>query len=283
MKEVLLRLLQTADAAMAVSLFKVLVHMPLLSGDGKSGRSFKGVEPALALSCDEHSGLVVERLTEGEEFKMYSVERMESAATCILDLLKSGLESGNIPGILFIECLLHVAVVLCRTIGYDASATAVGARVKEMTEAHLGSKRQEVTRDTNSDLLECELNPIAPSRREAYGNASVLYLMAALCEQMSREVLEQVELRKLLEMMSVVVSCHARFVSKGRSSSLLLVAGPDLEELLGGPITLSVVFGLLSAILSGAREVCLSVCVCVCVCVDEMLWHCLTFSILRWT
>ena len=262
-KEVLLKLLQPADR---VSLLKVVAHMPLLSGDYESGRSFKGVEPALALGCDEDSGLILERLTEGERLKVYNVDRMESVANCIMDLLKSDLKSSNITGSVFTECLLHVAVVLCNATGYNASATAVAGRVKEMAEARVGLKRPEATGETNSDLLECEWSSSAAGQSEAYGNAVVLYLMAALCEQLSSEVLLQVELHRLMEAMSVVVGCHARFVSEEKSSGLLLMPMPDLDKLLGGPITLSVVFGLLSAILGGAREVCVCVCVSVCVC-----------------
>ena len=104
---------------------------------------------------------------------------------------------------------------------------------------------------------------------------------------MSSEVLLSVKIPHLLEAMSSIVSCHAHFVSpasekatttnttggldsqrpgkntSGKKSAagrgLLLVGGGggcgDLDELPGSSITLSMVLGLLSAILGGGREV----------------------------
>ena len=106
---------------------------------------------------------------------------------------------------------------------------------------------------------------------------------------MSSEVLLSVKIPHLLEAMSSIVSCHAHFVSpasekatttnttggldsqrpgkntSGKKSAagrgLLLVvgggegAGCNLDELPGSSITLSMVLGLLSAILGGGREV----------------------------
>lgn len=101
---------------------------------------------------------------------------------------------------------------------------------------------------------------------------------------MSSEVLLSVKMPPLLEAISSIVSCHARFVTPasdkatiiggsvgsqspgsggkkkgtaggGRGLLLVLGEGCDLDELPGGSITLSIVFGLLSAILGGGREV----------------------------
>lgn len=104
-------------------------------------------------------------------------------------------------------------------------------------------------------------------------------------------MLQSVKIPPLLDAISSIVNCHAHFVSpdsekattsigevgsrspggkgggrKGTTASggggrrgLLLVAGGgggrDLDELPGSSITLSIVFGLLSAILGGGREV----------------------------
>ncbi len=71
----------------------------------------------------------------------------------------------------------------------------------------------------------------------------------------------------LLEAMSSIISCHAYFVSPdtgkattiggggGRGLLLVVGGGRNLDELPGSSITLSIVFGLLSAILGGGREV----------------------------
>ena len=106
---------------------------------------------------------------------------------------------------------------------------------------------------------------------------------------MSSEVLLSVKIPHLLEAISSIIGCHAYFVSpasekattanttggldsqsSGKNTSrkkraagrgLLLVVGGggggggDLDELPGSSITLSMVLGLLSAILGGGREV----------------------------
>ena len=124
---------------------------------------------------------------------------------------------------------------------------------------------------------------------QSYHNALVLYTTAALCEHMSSEVLQSVKMSLLLEAVSSIVGSHAHFVSpppppgsekttsfgtsvdssqscgkesgkKGASGGkglFLMVGGGgrDLDELPGSSITLSIVFGLLSAILGGGREV----------------------------
>lgn len=103
---------------------------------------------------------------------------------------------------------------------------------------------------------------------------------------MSSELLLSVKIPLLLEAMSSIVGCHAHFVSPatekaattnildsqspgksngGKKSAagrgLLLVVGGggegggDQDELPGSSITLSIVLGLLSAILGGGREV----------------------------
>ena len=97
---------------------------------------------------------------------------------------------------------------------------------------------------------------------------------------MSNEVLQSVQLPLLLEAVSSIVGCHAHFVSPASDRTttsgipgggigsgskggiggerLLLVTaagGPNLDELPGSSITLSIVFGVLSAVLGGGREV----------------------------
>ena len=111
-------------------------------------------------------------------------------------------------------------------------------------------------------LLACEEPSHGLSHSQSYHNALVLYVTAALCEHMSNDILQGIgELCLLLEAISAIVGCHAHFVSDdsaGRNrGGLLLVpaACPDLEELPGGSISLSIVFGLLSALLGKEREV----------------------------
>ena len=206
---------------------------------------FRGVCPDLVLSCEEGCRLVVK---QEEETDRRNVEMMENIADHVINLLRSDLKSSNVPSLLFVDCLQYIAVVLCQRTGYSAVGTSMEERVHD----------QEIQRQTSGIsslvLLECE-----QSIRDAFTDALVLYLTASLCEHMSGDVLETVELSQLIEVISVVVGCHARFISEWQKSnrSGMLVARPDLEGLLGGSITLNIAFGLLSAILGGARQVCL--------------------------
>lgn len=227
-----------------VLVLKFLAHIPL---EPQVGVEFKSLDPGVTLKYDEGFSL---KWLSGEE--RMDMERMESIASCILDLLTTDLKASRLTGLLFTECLQQIAVTLCQTTGYDAADTSLQSRLERPPPG----LKQNPSDSTNSDLLECERNPEVLSRSEAYGNALVLYLTAALCEHMSNEVIEQVDLPLLIETISVVVKSHAHFASKGQSSDILLVIGPNLEKLFGESITLSIVFGLLSAILGGAREVC---------------------------
>lgn len=132
-----------------------------------------------------------------------------------------------------------------------------------------------ITRPARSSslLLECEELNRGLSHTQAYRTMLVLYVTAALCEHMTDDVLQSIsDVSLLLQTISTVVSCHAHFVSLEKASrvgvdrssrgsggqAFLLTTGgavADLEVLPGGSITLSIVFGLLSAILGGDRKV----------------------------
>ena len=100
------------------------------------------------------------------------------------------------------------------------------------------------------------------ARVESYRRSLALYLMAALSEENTSHVLEQTDTTALLEILAVAVECHAHITSRTNESLSssspsvsLLVVGPDLDHMLGGPITLSIALGYLSAILTGANQV----------------------------
>ena len=208
----------------------------------------------IALQCNKDGDLTVKCLSEEGRLESQDTERMESVANSVISLVETDLKYNCIPGLFFTECLQHIAVVLCRSTGHSASNTSLSSKVKKERNIQMHQKSD----DSSSTLLELEQVLEVPVHTEAYSNALVLYLIAALCEHMGDTVLQQSQLHDLIEVMSVIVNCHAQFVSEEPSQKpdiLLVTAGPDLEKLLGGSITLSMVFGLLSAILGGARQV----------------------------
>ena len=243
-----MRLLKTLDTVTVLAFLKFITCM---LAEQECEARFKPVCLGIALQYDGKDGsLTLEHLREEGRLESYNTGRMESVANCIVTLVESDLNSDQIPGLFFTECLQHIAVVLCKSAGHDASYTSLTGRTD-------GSQKHHTHDGSNSTLLELEQVLEVPTHTEAYSHTLVLYLIAALCERMSNEVLQQSQLHNLIEVISVIVNCHARFISEpGQNSDKLLVATePNLEKLLGGSITLSIVFGLLSAILGGAREV----------------------------
>ena len=249
-----MKLLKSLDTVTVLAFLKFIACMP---SNCEHEAGFKAVHSSVALQCNKNGDLTVKCLSEEGRLKSQDTERMESVANSVISLVETDLKYNCIPGLFFTECLQHIAVTLCRSTGHNASNTSLSSKVKK--EGNIQSRQMhQKSDDSCSTLLELEQVLEVPVHTEAYSNALVLYLIAALCEHMGDTVLQQSQLHDLVEVMSVIVNCHARFVSKEpsqKSDILLVTAGPDLEKLLGGSITLSIVFGLLSAILGGARQV----------------------------
>ena len=254
-RELLVRLLKLLDTVTDVlSFLKFIMCVPF---DCERKAGFKAVHSSIALQCNKDGELTVKCLSEEGTLESQDTERMESVANCVIQLVETDLKFNCLPGLFFTECLQHIAVVLCRSTGHSASDTSLSSKVERERSIQSNPMHQK-SDDSSSTLLELEQVLEIPVHTEAYSNALVLYLTAALCEHMGDTVLQQSQLHDLIKVMSVIVNCHAQFVSEepSRTSDILLVtAGPDLEKLLGGSVTLSIVFGLLSAILGGAREV----------------------------
>ena len=235
-----------------VTVLAFLKFMACMLTEHECEAGFKPMSAGIALQYRGDS-LTWEHLGEEGRLELYNTERMESVANCVVTLVESDLKSDQILGLFFTECLQHIAEVLCKSAGYNASDTPFSSKIEG---AQLSPKHQ--THDSsNSTLLELEQVLEVPTHTEAYSHALVLYITAALCERMSNEVFQQSQLQQLIGVMSVIINCHARFISEPcqKSDKLLVAAEPNLDKLLGGSITLSIVFGLLSAILGGAREV----------------------------
>ena len=185
-----------------------------------------------------------------------SAEEMERVGCGVVTLLTSELKQDGLVGSFFLLCLRHLSSILAQQ-----------TRTPERQESSVSPTERRETAPTSSStastLLVCEAR-LPPSLAEAFSNSLVLYITAALCEEHSSTVIEQVCLPDLLTCLASLVASHARYC-EGMGKVVLRRDSPD--EVLGGPITLSVAFGLLSALLSGAVQVCACVCVCGCGCV----------------
>ena len=248
-KDLLSKLLSLGES-LVVELLQTVSGVTSLS----DRQYFKTLHPSLALKIadgeNEPSLMVHQRKVS--EVNTHDVDEMERIGNCVLEMLKSNADIASVVSVFFLQCLEHISKELCKTTNYKS-----GNAVNESQQAAAGSEENTGTK-SSSLLLHFEQN-IDHSQEEAYTSALVLYITAALCEQMSDDVLKQVELPVLLSTISTIVGCHAQFAERllnGQDqTSILQITGPSLESLLGGPITLSIAFGLLSAILGGAREV----------------------------
>ncbi len=258
---VISRILKPIDTATVLQFLKFLARIsPARSPNEKQQEvGFRSTLPGFVLQVDETSGLSVRLATKESGTNGESIEAMEDIAGCLLEILRTELKSSDVPSLLFMECLQHIAAVLCRATGYDAAGTSIGIRLVEERERKAAAKKPTSKGSSSSALLELEEDLELQTSSGSFANALILYLAASLCEKMSGEVMERVELPGVLEVISVIVNCHARFASEPQQPQDYCktpqVAQSDLGRLLGGPTTLSIVFGLLSAILGGARKV----------------------------
>ena len=256
MKAVLVCILSSLDSAAALDFLRHLAGMPPAAGSNVDQPvAWLSVSPSVAVQWLPEEGRFSVRC-EGDsgEDGRWSVGRMESVGQAILEFVGTEIKSGGLLGEFFLECLTRVAAILCFDVNYEPQLLSVRKEMKSLALPETAKK----SKDASPALLAVEQKMSSPTLREAFHRSLVLYLTAALSENMTAAVLEQTDVAQLLEVLSVVVGCHAHIVTSKQGSSSsplnLLVVQPDLGELLGGPITLSIGLGYLSAIL-GAAEV----------------------------
>ena len=262
-------LLKPADESLQMSFLKLLSSLPQ---PPPSAPQFLSLNPRLELVYHPLVSNLVLRLRSRKEEEedgrqSLGVDKMESVTDCILELLRSDLKACELTAKFFLECLKHLASVLCEATGYRPSSRKSDS-----------IKTTSLRAGTSSALLESEASPSGDTGRAAL----VLYLVAALCEdaELVVTILEQISLPGLFAVAATIIGCHAHSVvaetltetktsppsssSSSSSSSggirlrVVVVGAGANGELPGGTVSLSVVFGLLSAVLGGGREVCVS-------------------------
>lgn len=232
-KDVLFKLLSVSESSVVVSFLEIV------SGVSEN-KQFKTLHPTLALNIINDA----QELSLVYQNKAHSlgVDEMERIGNCVLEILKTNVS--DVVGVFFLQCLDHIAEELYKETNY----TMPNVLIPQSTPASVSTNKK-----SSTVLLECEQNLGV----ESYNNTLVLYIIAALCEHMSNDVLNGADLRSLLLTISTIVGCHSHYFTQSskKQEKMFQITGPSLESLLGGPITLSISFGLLSAILGGAREV----------------------------
>ena len=247
---VITALLNSVESSTIIHLLRHLCGMPFSAQSTVEWVKFSS-DITIEVSSEEYAIVNLSR-------ENWGVERMESTGEAILEFLGTLLKSKKLIGKFFIECFRFVIAVLCNDVGYQTQVSSVQAEIR--------MQRPEKTTPTSSSstssaLLDLEHKQCNLSQAEAFHRSMALYLTASLLENNTSEVLEQADTAELLDILSVAIDCHAHHVTRKKcdtsSSSLnsLLLVEPDLDHMLGEPITLSIALGYLSALLGGAMQV----------------------------
>lgn len=219
---------------------------------------FKALQPSLVLttSASDHSPLSLAIVPMSAS---RAVLDMESTSGCVVTLLKSSLDSDpELAGEFFMHCLKHLAAALS-----DPSHAHTGdsshAHTGDSSHSHTGDSSHTHTGDALSSplLLECE-STIPLSCAEVTSRAAILHTTAALCEHMGDHVIHHSHLPSLLGACADIIACHAHALEAGQEVGLEVKREYE-EEMMGGPVSLNIVFGLLSAVMAGVRKVSASI------------------------
>eukprot|EP00731_Ephydatia_muelleri_P038312 Em0714g7a len=234
---VLCFLISTVDSDATL---KYLMSFATASEQGTA--ELKWVSPCWTLSRGSGPGKLLEvSTTLCNEDGLQEVDKMEGRASHVVSLLKSELKANRLAGKLCLMCLGNMERVLHKAIykpdrGSDLSGL-------------MGRESERIS----SVLLDLEGGDPTSEHMTA------LFLVASLCEHMAMEVMEQADIRQMLEVLLLIVTAYRDFVGSNSSSSSqvqgLLHILPDLDSLPGSVIPLSITIGLLSSIMGGARKV----------------------------
>lgn len=86
----------------------------------------------------------------------------------------------------------------------------------------------------------------------------LLFVAAALCETIGEKLLDEVDIPSLVRSLVGIIKCHANYAKENDR----IKVKPDCTSVVGGHVTLSIAFGLLSAILTLTKEVIYTYCIC---------------------
>ena len=192
---------------------------------------FKNLDCSISISYSGHPPqLSISRSTELSELDV-----MESLCNLVIDLLQTTLHSRALVGQFFGKCIQFLASVLSKDVKLD-----------DITQKELSS-------DSSSVLLECE-QALPKSKTEVLNDAGILYITAALIENLIEVVLQDVNIPTLLESCRTVLECHAKAMSKTKGVQLI-PGEPVGVDITGGPVSLSMCCGLVSAMMSTSKTV----------------------------
>lgn len=170
-----------------------------------------------------------------------SSETMSEIGTSITDLVEGELKSTGVKSTLFTYCMEYIGHLLANEAGLQ--------KIKEQETA------QPIKEASNRTLLNWERSSMHNNERTSFSNALVLYVLASLCEGMDVETIKTLDLQSTVQALALLVKSHGIYHQKEKPISTRQEEGKKTELLTGGDVTLSIAFGLLSAILASEKKV----------------------------
>lgn len=239
-KELLEKVLRAASDTEILSFFCFICDIPAPPGHTShkavTTGHFKSLHPHLHIACGDPLPSLKVVHTSDEQ----AVDGMERTGQCIITLLKSGLNSEGLIGIFFVECLHHLHTTISDSRDTDKPILAPSSS------------------PSSSVLLACE-DVLPLTSGEVARGSTLLHTTATLCKYASDEVLSQCHLPSLLAACGAIVNCHAQILERRDGRGGIRVALMEMpaygETVMGGSLSLSIVLGLLSAVMLGVRKV----------------------------
>ena len=243
-KSLIIQILKPCDTTTQLHFFSYLLRIS--SETQQSQNQFKKLPDTLVLMCGEE-GLIVEDKLSSQVYVSDS-ELMEDIGSCLMELLlDSELQRCGIVGSLFLHCVKYLGSVLKRECFSLSEIQQTDSR---------GTREDGTIESGNKVLLEWEERTRLDDISEAHSFSStlVLYITAAICEQIGDKILQDIDELSLVETLSIIVRCHA-FRLMRKKEKILFSMEDTQEEITGGHVTLSIAFGLLSAIITAGTQV----------------------------
>ena len=170
-----------------------------------------------------------------------SSEAMSEIGTCITDLVEGELKLTGIKSTLFAYCMEYIGNLLASEAGLQKTKRQETAQPKKEA--------------SSSTLLDWERSSMHSSEAVSFSNALVLYVVASLCEGMDIDTIRTLDLQSTVQALALLVKSHGIHHQKEKHISTRQEEGKETGLLTGGHVTLSIAFGLLSAILASEKKV----------------------------
>ena len=232
-KELLIKTIKSANIANQLALFRHLMGIPLPNLQKQKTTNLKSIPESHDLVMVDNSSLALR-----ESIKSTCSQRVTNLGASITELmLESELTAGGkLIGSMFIVIIKHLVSLLCSSLQINIKTLLPMDRANE-------------DKGTSNVLLEMESR-----HSQSFSSTLVLYVAAALCENAGETILTEVDNVTLVGSLVAIIKCHAINATR-KLEVVRITEGNNVERLVGDHVTLSIAFGLLSAIMTANKEV----------------------------